>query len=248
VTLERERLSGRDWPWLEKEHQARYAFAAQRIHGGTVIDCASGAGFGTRVFASTDARMTLGIERDLAALRSAMGIVPRARFCCADAYRLPLASGSVDAFVSLETIEHLDSDRLFLGEVVRVLRPAGISVCSTPNRLVTNPGIGMRDRPWNQYHVREYSPAELLGLLSTFFAQVEIFGQNPVRSRLLLVARWMARRVSPRLAVRFLQVLKLPRLVFRNPSHHRVRHIQDFVEYEYTVVECGRPRSAPGTP
>ncbi len=248
MTVERERLSGDNWPWLEYEHQARYTFAAQRIPGGTVVDCASGAGFGTRVFAGTNASRTLGVERDFAALRSARGIAPNAWFCCADACRLPLASGSVDAFVSLETIEHLDADRTFLEEIVRVLRPGGIAVCSTPNRLVTNPGTGLHDRPWNQYHVREYSPAELSALLSTFFAEVQVFGQNPVRSGILTVARRLARHVSPLLAVRFLQALKLPRLVLRDPSHHRVQSVHDAVEYEYTVVECARPRSALGTP
>jgi SAM-dependent methyltransferase len=248
MTLERERISGREWPWLRHEHLSRYEFAAQRIPGGTVVDCASGAGFGTRVFAATSARRIVGIERDLATIRRARNVAPSAHFCCGDAHALPLASECVDVFVSLETIEHLDGDRNFLEEVARVLQPAGMFICSTPNRLVTNPGTGPRDRPWNRFHVREYSPTELLAMLSEFFADVQIFGQNPVRSSLLSAARCIAGRVSARLAVRFLQAFKLPRLVSRDSSQHRVRLVQEAVEYEYTVVECCRPRSAPAFP
>lgn len=43
-----------------------------------------------------------------------------------DAARLPLASGSADAIVALESPQHFDTRQLFLAEARRVLRPGGI--------------------------------------------------------------------------------------------------------------------------
>jgi len=51
----------------------------------------------------------------------------------------------------------------------------GTSVCilSTPGRACS-----LRQNIVNPYHVREYSEAELLELLKTFFGQVDLFHQG----------------------------------------------------------------------
>jgi 2-polyprenyl-3-methyl-5-hydroxy-6-metoxy-1,4-benzoquinol methylase len=48
---------------------------------------------------------------------------------------LPLEAGSADAVVSAETIEHLENPRAFMRELVRVARPGGWVVVTTPNQL-----------------------------------------------------------------------------------------------------------------
>ena len=53
-------------------------------------------------------------------------------FQSADCLHLPAPNHFADLFVSLETIEHLMDDDAFLREVVRVLKPDGIFICSGP--------------------------------------------------------------------------------------------------------------------
>ena len=48
--------------------------------------------------------------------------IPNAQVGLGDVCRMPCEQGSCDVCVSFETIEHLEDDRAFLGEVTRVLR------------------------------------------------------------------------------------------------------------------------------
>lgn len=48
---------------------------------------------------------------------------------------LPLGDACADAVVSVETIEHLENPRAFMRELVRVARPGGWVVVTTPNQL-----------------------------------------------------------------------------------------------------------------
>src|SRR5438034_5538887 len=48
-----------------------------------------------------------------------------------DAYRLPIKHGSLDGLIAIETVEHLDENRVFT-EFLRVLRPGGVVVFSVP--------------------------------------------------------------------------------------------------------------------
>jgi SAM-dependent methyltransferase len=91
----------------------------------------------------------------------------------ASCYELPLKSGVLDYVIAVELIEHLEFDQDFIREVVRVLRPGGIFVCTTPRKLPNGPPV--RD----PYHVREYTADELAALLSAFFEDVEILGLYP---------------------------------------------------------------------
>lgn len=48
---------------------------------------------------------------------------------------IPLADGSVDLAMSVETIEHLENPRAFIRELARITRAGGSIVVSTPNQL-----------------------------------------------------------------------------------------------------------------
>src|SRR3569833_4715162 len=75
---------------------------------------------------------------------------------------LPLADESVDVVVNFQVIEHLWDQAQFVGECIRVLRPGGVLLMSTPNRITFSPG---RDTPINPFHTRELNAAELTELL-----------------------------------------------------------------------------------
>jgi 2-polyprenyl-3-methyl-5-hydroxy-6-metoxy-1,4-benzoquinol methylase len=50
-------------------------------------------------------------------------------------YSIPLPGGLADTVVTLETIEHLDNPRAFMRELVRLVKPGGWVVVTTPNQL-----------------------------------------------------------------------------------------------------------------
>ncbi len=76
--------------------------------------------------------------------------------------------------MNFQVIEHLWDQAQFVAECARVLRPSGLLMVSTPNRVTFSPG---RDTPINPFHTRELNAAELTELLlDAGFAQVSVSG------------------------------------------------------------------------
>jgi ubiquinone/menaquinone biosynthesis C-methylase UbiE len=152
------------------EHTYRYAFACRLLKGLTILDIASGEGYGTDSL-SKCAKSVIGIDVDLEAVNHAKekyGLDYRV----GNAERIPLENDSVDAIVSFETIEHLSDPRKFLEELFRVLKPGGHLVISTPNKKIYH-----ADQPPNPFHVSELTYAEFHGLLSPLFVVKKTYGQ-----------------------------------------------------------------------
>lgn len=233
-------------PWVRAEHLARYRFAAGFVRGRAVVDCACGDGTGTAYYAAAGAASVLAcdLSAEAVALACSGNPHPSVCFAVADAVALPLPAASVDVYVSLETIEHLPDDHAFLREVVRVLRPDGMFICSTPNRTVTYPGTGRTVRPWNPFHVREYTEAEFVDLLSGYFGVLELYGQNRQSGWYTRLAAWVGRHISGMLAVRVNQLLKLPRFFYDPEVRHAVVPHRPGAYFEYLVAVCAGPRPA----
>jgi SAM-dependent methyltransferase len=86
---------------------------------------------------------------------------------------LPFEDGEFDLVISFQVIEHVQDTCGYLREIRRVARKGATILIVTPNR---NHRLADGERPWNRYHVREYSPAELKGLLLEELSEVELFG------------------------------------------------------------------------
>jgi SAM-dependent methyltransferase len=159
-------------------------------------------------------------------------------FQVGDALRLPLEAASADVFISLETIEHIREDTDFVDEISRILKPGGLLICSTPNRILTNPGLGANEQPFNPFHVREYSPDEFRALLAKRFLKVTLYGQNPRNSGYARVLRAAGQLTPFRGMTRLTQLLKLPRFIRYNPASAAVVEMQAPYQYEYIVAVC----------
>lgn len=247
TTIASERLVPGAWmpPWTVAEHEARYRFAADYVEGRIVVDCACGNGVGATWFLRRHPERLYGFDKESDAVDHAKTMCrsPNATFMTAGAAALPLPASSCDVFVSFETIEHIAEDAEFVAEIRRVLRPNGILICSTPNRLVTNPGTTIADKPWNPYHVREYAPSELRQVLRRHFEIESEYGQNPVNGLRLAAVSWIGRRIHRRLSVRINQLWKCRWFVFRQTALHHVQPCLPSVEYEYLVFVC-RPKAS----
>ncbi len=65
------------------------------------------------------------------------GFPPQAEFCHLDldGGRIPLPDDSADVVTAIEVIEHLENPRDFVRKLVRLVRPGGWIVVTTPNQL-----------------------------------------------------------------------------------------------------------------
>ena len=145
-------------------HRAAYRFAVQHSDGSRVLDLGCGSGYGTAELA-VSARLTVGIDRarpDADARRDA------ARYVRADVALPPLGDSTFDLVVSFQVIEHLADPTAYLESIARLLRPDGLALVTTPNRL-TSDGE-------NPFHVREYLADELRQCLCDHFREVEMRG------------------------------------------------------------------------
>jgi ubiquinone/menaquinone biosynthesis C-methylase UbiE len=180
---------------LFREHEERYVFAGQYVSGKDVLDVACGTGVGTSFLRRVGARRVWGIDIDSASIEFAKASYEDCQFVQSDATNLCLPDGSVDVVVSFETIEHVKSQREFLEECRRVLKPGGVLICSTPNLAIS------RWSADNPFHVRELHPGEFRELLLSVFPSVDIFAQKN-RAYLRYVARTITLQALERLGLK----------------------------------------------
>ncbi len=159
-------------PKRREFHLDRYRFAARRVRGRQVLDCACGTGYGVRLLREIgSAASVVGIDVDDKAIRYACQKhqINSATFICSSGECLPLADNSVDIVTSFETVEHVPDDVALVEDFYRVLRPSGTLIISTPNQWP------LKDAP---FHVREYDRKAFANLLEPCFHCVEFYNQN----------------------------------------------------------------------
>ena len=172
--LERTAVTELD-PWFQ-EHIARYHKLLEYKLGSYVLDIACGSGYGTK-FISESGSKVLGVDQSSSTIMDNIRKFSNnsnLAFQSGDAEKLTFAQNSFSSVVSFETIEHLTNPEEFLKGVRDILQSDGLFFVSTPNALITKPINGI---PSNPYHVKEYTPDELLLLLSSFFRVLEVYGQ-----------------------------------------------------------------------
>ncbi|GAB2638818.1 class I SAM-dependent methyltransferase [Nocardia goodfellowii] len=146
--------------WFRR-HEIVYARLLERCTGKTVLEAGSGEGYGADMIAGVAAQV-IGLDYDSSAVEHVRARYPRVEMIQGNLADLPLEDASVDVVVNFQVIEHLWDQSQFLRECLRVLRPGGELLISTPNRITFSPG---RDTPLNPFHTRELNAAELTELL-----------------------------------------------------------------------------------
>ncbi|OSC39179.1 class I SAM-dependent methyltransferase [Mycobacterium decipiens] len=158
--------------WFRR-HEVVYERLAPRCVDRDVLEAGCGEGYGADLIANV-ARRVIAVDYDEAAVAHVRGRYPRVEALQANLAELPLPDASVDVVVNFQVIEHLWDQAQFVRECARVLRPTGLLMVSTPNRITFSPG---RDTPINPFHTRELNADELAGLLDDAgFAEVAMYG------------------------------------------------------------------------
>ncbi|MBC7246439.1 MAG: class I SAM-dependent methyltransferase [Actinobacteria bacterium] len=159
--------------WFQR-HLVAYRFLLPLAAGKRVLDLGSGEGYGTDLLASV-ALEAVGVDLAPEAVYHARRTYrrPNLRFLYGDIYETGLEEASFDLVCSLQVVEHLHRPERFMEEARRVLRPGGLCVITTPNRLIISPG---RESPLNPFHIREYDYREFLAFMQSFYPRVEVKG------------------------------------------------------------------------
>jgi SAM-dependent methyltransferase len=167
---------------VEMEHLHRYIAAMQLCHNKEILDIASGEGYGCFMLAQV-AKCVIGIDIDPASVQIANEkyVSEKINFKVGTCSAIPLADNSVDVVISFETIEHIKEQMQFVQEVKRVLRPEGIFIVSTPDRVVATP-LGS---PANEFHIRELYRDEFYCMLKKHYNNVVFFGQRSITGSLI---------------------------------------------------------------
>jgi len=160
------------------EHMVRYQFASQFVKNKSILDLACGSGYGSVFLKKMGATHVKGIDSSVETVSycnakyNDVGV----DFVVGNVNNITSDDNSVEVIVSMETLEHVDSEtqHKFLGEVSRVLKDDGVFIVSTPNIAVT-PGN-------NPFHLKELTYLEFSELLNKYFSNVKIFFQDNVEA------------------------------------------------------------------
>jgi SAM-dependent methyltransferase len=147
--------------WFRR-HEVAYRRCADLCAGQDVLEAGCGEGYGADLLASV-ARRVVAVDYDAATVAHVRARYPRVQVMAANLAALPIPDASVDVVVNFQVIEHLWDQPQFVAECLRVLRPGGLLLMSTPNRITFTPGS---DVPVNPFHTRELNAAELRELLT----------------------------------------------------------------------------------
>lgn len=156
------------------EHVYRYAFASRFVRGKRVLDIACGEGYGAAALQKAGAAQVVGVdvsEEVCLHARNKYGLDARR----GTAQQIPLPGEAVDVVVSFETIEHVPDPRRFLDECVRVLKPGGILIISTPNKGIYSWPGGAQ----NPHHCSEMTEEEFSSELNKRFRNTHFYTQHP---------------------------------------------------------------------
>ncbi|MEK7499618.1 MAG: class I SAM-dependent methyltransferase [Patescibacteria group bacterium] len=148
-----------------------YEYAATYAAGKTVLDVASGEGYGTHLLGKTAAK-AVGLDLHRGAVEDAQKNYGNTNvvFHQGDLLNAPavLKGEQFDVVCCFQTIEHVEDHDAFLASLAAVARPGGIILVSTPNKKVFP--------SFNPYHVHELDYNEIHNLFARNFQESKIYG------------------------------------------------------------------------
>jgi GT2 family glycosyltransferase len=155
-------------PTTQLHHWQRYLYFRPWYEDVKVTDAACGEGYGTN-YASVFATSAKGVDISSEATEHATKRYPGATFKTGDVCTADYSDA--DLVVSFETIEHLSDPSAFLKALAAC---KGRIVISTPNRALVSPGNKQTDKPFNQFHTIEWTPAEFAEFVTNHFPDRQV--------------------------------------------------------------------------
>lgn len=169
-------------PTTKVEHLHRYAYAMEIAKGKNVLDIASGEGYGSNLISKVAKNVT-GVDIDRLTVDYAKNKYKKdnLKFIHGAADNIPVNTGSMDIVISFETIEHHNKHDEMLIEIKRVLKPEGVLIISTPEKLTYSDNALYK----NPHHVKELYLEEFRGLVNKYFNYSKMFFQKSMYCNVL---------------------------------------------------------------
>lgn len=161
---------------LAADALARYYFAKKHCVGKSVLDLGTGFGLGANYLANHGAKEVVGVDYNKEVIREASRLKHKnVSFKALDVLEIDSLQRKFDVVLAFEIIEHLPVSHVgeFVAAMAGCLSPGGILLLTTPNKKNSRSFLG---RPYNPYHVKEYTPKELKIIFSKYFSEVRIEG------------------------------------------------------------------------
>ena len=211
-------------------HRRAYEEAARLGHKKAVLDWGCNDGWGLEILAQQGCNVS-GLDVSPRALETARQRVgPDIELILYDGTASGLPANHFDIVISFQCIEHIDDPGPYLEEIKHVLKPGGLAIFTTPNACIRlDPGM----KPWNPFHVREFSASELEHVLSNHFNKVEVkglFANEPLQS--IEIARCDRNRRTARSKVPSLEIrnklLRVARKMVPTPLVVRMKNLTGY--------------------
>ncbi len=180
------------WNWGQLAHINRYEWASSFIKGLKVLDNGCGAGCGTYYLVLHGAAEAVGIDYSFDAIKwgKRRYQAKNLKLITANSLHLPFRDNYFDVIVSFDVLEHIaeKDQRNFISEIIRVMRQSGTLLIGCPNReasecILTNDN--------NLFHLHELNKEEFEKLLSEYFKDVAIKGEDMVVDGRRLKEKWL---------------------------------------------------------
>lgn len=156
-------------------HLVAYNFARRYVAGKRALDYGCGSGYGTALLAG-DCEHITGIDTAPEAITYAEQHYQAPNLSYetvrpASEGATPFSDASFDTVLSFQVLEHIRDVMPYLSEIKRILKPGGALILSTPDRSTR---LLPFQKPWNRWHIREYSEKKLAHILEEYFCNVDI--------------------------------------------------------------------------
>ncbi|MDD3323424.1 MAG: methyltransferase domain-containing protein [Paludibacter sp.] len=201
-------------------HIATYQFAEKFITGKRILDYGCGSGYGSYSL-SLLAEHVKAVDISDEAIEFARNKyeATNIEFCLIS----ELNDEKFDVITSFQVIEHVPNGKEYIKKLKGLLKPNGYLLISTPDKR--NRLYDLIQRPWNIYHLIEYSELDLRRLLSKQFNTVNIL---KIGSKSELVMKEISR-------TRIQRCLTLPCTLIIYPNFIRVFLLKTQVKIYQTL-------------
>lgn len=149
-------------------HVETYRYAKRYCEGKRVLDYGCGSGYGVRLLSEV-ATEVVGTDVSDEAVDYARNQYTARNVCFKNISAIDEAL--FDVVTSFQVIEHVDNVHQYLKGIKQHLLPQGTVLISTPNRVNR---LFRWQKPWNPFHVKEYTAEELKLVLEKHFEKVDI--------------------------------------------------------------------------
>lgn len=161
--------------FIYQYHIATYKYVTNNVANKKVLDFGCGSGYGTALI-SQHCKEIIGIDISNEAVEYAKSKYSSSNlsFLSIDSVEtcpLPFNDNEFEVILSFQVIEHIDNTTAFLKEINRVLKPGGEAIIVTPDRSTR---LFSFQKPWNIWHVKEFSKDSLSKELGSIFNETNI--------------------------------------------------------------------------